>query len=178
MMAYQMISEIAFNYHTEITIRESIEKILAILDEFLFLNMGRVLLPSHDQTKLYLRYAHGIEKEKRFISYDIDQGITGLIFSTKQPIYVDDLDTHSMYLGKLCETTNLPYCNPAVTGVPVFSSKNEIMGVLCVNHGTREARELDDIINLLENTATLISQLIKHEYRDKNELELLLPFPE
>ena len=160
-MADQTIAEIAFKSYSRKDRKNDIEKILATLEEYLFLNMARVLTPNHDATKLHIRYAHGISKENRFINYDIDQGITGLIYSSRQAIYADDLDTNSMYLGKLGASSSLPHINPAITGVPIIDSKNNIKGVLCVNHGFREANELSEIISVLENTAILLSSLIK-----------------
>jgi len=162
-LAYQVVSEFAFDTYVNYDTQTGIEKILGALEGYLFLNMGRVLVPNHDRTKLCIRYAHGIEKAQRFINYDIDQGITGLIYTSKQAIYADDLDTNSMYLGKLCQSTYLPYSNPAISGVPIFNSKNEIRGVLCVNHGYRDNKELSEILSVLENTATLIGLLLSRD---------------
>ena len=171
LMTYQLISEVAFDRRSKYSSREAIEKILGILGDNLFLNMGRVLLPNHYNSRLLFRYSHGLNKEKRLVDYEIHQGITGLIYSSEQSIFADDLDTNSMYVGKLCGANELPYADPAIIGVPIFRSNKGIMGVLCVNHGYRGTKEISEIEQVLEGTATLIAQIIersvrKHKYNN------------
>jgi len=171
---YQTISEIVFDSHSEFNKAEAIEKILSTLADQLFLNMGRVLLPDYNETHLCIRYAHGIPKEKRLTSYGVDQGITGLVYTCQQSIYADDLDTNSMYVGKLCASTDLPYTNPAITGVPILDTHCEIKGVLCVNHGYRERDELADVQNVLENTAILIAMLLSRTQSEVKKPEKVI----
>lgn len=141
----------------------AIERILAMLEEYLFLNMGRVLLLDSSNKYLRIRYAHGLPTEKRFVTYKLDEGITGFIFLSGQPMYADDLDTNNMYIGKLLKPIDLPYSNPAFSGVPIFDSNNKIIGVLCVNHGYRNAYETNTTLNLLEETAKLIGQILSKQ---------------
>ena len=143
------------------SVKKSIESILAILEECLFLNMGRVLLPDHNKKYLRIRYAHGLPMEKRFITYQIDHGVTGFVFTSRQAIYIDDLVTNSMYTGKLVNPLDLPYSKPAFTGVPIFDQTNEVIGVLCVNHGYRTREEISSTITLLEEASKVIANLLE-----------------
>jgi len=158
--ALQVISQVSFYCQVKYGTKEGINRILSILAEYLFLNMGRVILPSNEDDLLHIRYSHGIPKERQFVSYTKDQGITGLIYSTGQAIYADDLDTNAMYLGKIVSSDSLPYFDPAISGVPILDSNDRVIGILCVNHGFRDASELKSIFSTLESSAALISQLL------------------
>ena len=138
----------------------AIERVLAMLEECLFLNMGRVLLPDQNQKYLRIRYAHGLPTEKRFITYKIDEGITGMVYETGQALYADDLDTNNLYVGRLSSPLDLPYSKPAFSGVPIKNQEDVVIGVLCVNHGYRNAKEISTILTLLEGIATIIAQLL------------------
>jgi len=67
----------------------------------------------------------------------------------------------------LCSGTDLPYTNPAISGVPIIDSSDNLLGVLCVNHGYRANEELSEIQQVLEHTATLISALLKSKNNNK-----------
>lgn len=140
--------------------KEVIERVLAMLEECVFLNMARVLLPDHDKKYLRIRYAHGLPAEKRFVTYKIDEGITGFVYKSGQPIYIDDLDTNSMYIGRLTSPLDLPYSKPAFSGVPILNSDNVVIGVLCVNHGYRSNMEINNTLVLLEGIAKIIGEII------------------
>lgn len=158
--ALQLIADEIFSGLADNNPRRAIEKTLELLEECLFLNMGRVLLPDHSGKYLRIRYSHGLPLEKRFITYDINEGISGFVFTTGQAIYIDDLDTNSMYKGQLVQPIDLPYSKPAFSGVPLRSVDNRTIGVLCVNHGYRNPEEVKLTLDILEKTALMISQLI------------------
>ncbi len=161
---FQMIFEEVEEAHKHKTVQQIINRILMMLEENLFLNMGRVLLPDNTDNFLRIRYSHGLSTEKRFITYTVNEGITGFIYHTGQAMYIDDLDTNSMYIGRLVNPMDLPYSKPAFSGVPIFNPLNDVIGVLCVNHGYRNRMEVKTTLGILEQTAQIIGELLATQH--------------
>ncbi|MDX1811126.1 MAG: GAF domain-containing protein [Gammaproteobacteria bacterium] len=158
--ALQLISDEVINNLSRKSPAQTIENSLKILDDCLFLNMGRVLLVDNTGKYLRIRYAYNLPSEKRFVTYKKDEGISGFVFTTGQSMYLDDLDTNSMYKGRLINPLQLPYEKPAFSAVPIKSIEGNVIGILCVNHGYRCPEEIQSSFEVLEKTAQMFSQLL------------------
>lgn len=156
----QLIAEELYRDISSINQKEAIERTLEILEECLFLNMGRVLIPDTSGKYLRIKYSHGLPTEKRFITYKISEGISGFVYTSGEAIYIDDLETNSMYQGRLINPIDLPYSKPAFSGVPIKSPAGKTIGVLCVNHGYRNAEEVKLSLSTLTDAARMISRLL------------------
>lgn len=158
--ALQLITNELLSGISDKPTNKAIVNALGMLEECLFLNMGRVLLPDRSGKFLKIKYSHGVPLEKRFTTYRLKEGISSFVYESGQPIYIDDLDTNSMYKGRLAKPLELPYSKPAFSGVPIKSLEGKVIGVLCVNHGYRNADEIKLTLSILEKTAKIIAQLL------------------
>ena len=156
----QLIAEELYQDLSSVNQKTAIEKVLAILEECLFLNMGRVLIPDNTGKYLRIKYSHGLPTEKRFITYKIGEGISGFVYTSGEAMYIDDLETNSMYQGRLIDPNDLPYSKPAFSGVPIKSPGGKTIGVLCVNHGYRNAEEVKLTLSTLTETARMLSRFL------------------
>jgi hypothetical protein len=140
----------------------AIPSVLESLDQCLFLNNARVLIPDADigSQQLKILFAHKLSAEQQKIRYRFGEGFTGQVFVTGNSVSVINTKTSYHYVGKLKDPHCLPYAQPAFTAVPIIAEDGEIRGVLCANHGRRDEEETELTVRVLEEVAKTIAPLI------------------
>ncbi len=80
---------------------QTLEIILGILSEYLSMNRATITLKDEEQGFLSIRASHGLRpKEKKRGVYRLDEGVTGLIFRTAEPVVVPDISKEPLFLNK------------------------------------------------------------------------------
>ena len=112
-----------------------------------------------------IRYAYGLTRtEMARGRYGPDEGITGRVLATAQPIIVQDIDAEAQFLGRAVARTQLPQEVVAFIALPIEMSTpagREVIGVLACHRIRSRDRQLSDDVAVLKILATLIGQLLQ-----------------
>ena len=80
---------------------QTLEIILGILSEYLSMNRATITLKDQEEGILSIRASHGLRpKEKKRGVYRLDEGVTGLIYRTAEPVVVPDISKEPLFLNK------------------------------------------------------------------------------
>jgi len=82
-------------------LEQSLQDILRILSETLSMKRATITLVDRTTGKLTIRVSQGLSPEEKSRGvYDLDEGITGLIFQTAAPYVVPDIRKEPLFLDK------------------------------------------------------------------------------
>ena len=138
---------------------QTLQIILETLSEYLSMKRGTITLKHEEEDILSIRASHGlrVEQEKRGI-YRVDEGVTGLIFRTAEPLVVPDISKEPLFLNRT-GSRKIDMGKTSFIGVPIFLHSVPV-GVLSVDRLFDEHVSLEEDIKFLTILASLVAQLI------------------
>ena len=138
-----------------LNLSQTLERVLAIISETLYMKRATVTLRDERTGRLAIYASHGLTAEEMSRGvYSQGEGITGRIFETAKPFYVPDVSREPLFLNKT-QSRDLDKGKVAFVGVPILL-KGEPIGVLNVDRlFGEEVSAIEDIRFL-----TIVSQLI------------------
>ncbi len=138
---------------------QSLEIILSILSEDLTMKRGAVTIIDSETGKLVIRASHGLTSQERKRGvYRYDEGVTGKIFSSNEPIVVPDISNDPLFLNKT-GSRDLEKSKLSFIGVPI-TLNNFPIGVLSVDRLFDEDVSFEEDVRFLSILAAFIAQLI------------------
>lgn len=145
---------------------QTLEIILGILSEYLSMNRGTVTLRDVETGNLLIHASQGLsaEEKKRGV-YRLDEGVTGLIFTTAEPFVVPDIRKEPLFLNKT-GSRKIEKGQIAFLGVPIVLHGTPI-GVLSVDRLFAEEVSFEEDIRFLTILAALVAQLVSLNYQVK-----------
>jgi Nif-specific regulatory protein len=138
---------------------QTLEIILGILSEYLLMNRATVTLRDGETGHLVIHASHGLsaEEKKRGV-YRLDEGVTGLIFTTAEPFVVPDIRKEPLFLNKT-GSRKIEKGQIAFIGVPIVLHGTPT-GVLSVDRLFAEDVSFEEDIRFLTILAALVAQLV------------------
>ncbi|MDD3472320.1 MAG: sigma 54-interacting transcriptional regulator [Syntrophaceae bacterium] len=138
---------------------QTLERILGILSKDLSMKRATVTLVSPDDERLVIAASHGLtSEEKERGVYRLDEGVTGLIFSRKEPFVVPDISADPLFLNKT-GARDINKGAIAFIGAPIILHGTAI-GVLSIDRLFEEEISFEEDIRFLSILSALIAQLV------------------
>ncbi|MEJ2716848.1 MAG: sigma 54-interacting transcriptional regulator [Deltaproteobacteria bacterium] len=140
-------------------LRQSLAHILEILSRELSMKRATITLKREESPELAIAASHGMttQEQSRGV-YRLDEGVTGLIFTTGKPFVVPDVSKEPLFLNKTgaraIEKDGLSFL-----GVPIILH-NKTVGVLSVDRLFDTDVSFEEDLQFLTVLAGLIAQLI------------------
>ncbi|MDP3427360.1 MAG: GAF domain-containing protein, partial [Humidesulfovibrio sp.] len=128
----QVLSSICQIIDTALDLERALSEVLRILSETLSMERATITLVDPENERLVINASHGLtpEEHERGV-YELDEGVTGLIFQTAKPYVVPDIRHEPMFLDKT-GSRHLEKGRVSFIGVPI-SSHGRCLGVLNVD---------------------------------------------
>lgn len=137
----------------------TLEVVLGILSEGLAMTRGTITLVGDDRDHLRIRCSHGLSrKEKSRGVYHIDEGVTGLIYRTGEPVVVPDISREPLFLNKT-GARDIDKGTVSFIGVPIMVHARPV-GVLSVDRLFDEDVSFEEDVRFLTILAAVVSQLV------------------
>ena len=96
-----VLSAISCVIDKALDLEQSLQEILRILSETLSMKRATITLVDRATGKLAIRVSQGLTPEEKSRGvYDLDEGVTGLIFQTSAPYVVPDIRKEPLFLDK------------------------------------------------------------------------------
>lgn len=138
---------------------QTLEIVLSILSEDLTMKRGAVTIISSETGKLVIRASHGLtHQERKRGVYRFDEGVTGKIFCSNEPMVVPDISNDPLFLNKT-GSRNPQKGKVSFMGVPISLNGHPI-GVLSVDRLFDEDVSFEEDLRFLSILAAFIAQLI------------------
>jgi Nif-specific regulatory protein len=143
---------------------QTLEIVLEILSEYLAMKRATITLKNGERDVLAIRASHGLrpEEKKRGV-YRLDEGVTGLIFRTAEPVAVPDISKEPLFLNKT-RARNIDKQRISFVGVPIML-QGKPLGVLSVDRLFDEDVSFDEDIRFLTILAALVAELVSLNYQ-------------
>ncbi len=156
-----------------LSLDQTLESILEILSKSLFMHRATVVLKDRKTGLLKIRASHSLEpEEKERGVYQVDEGITGLIFKSAQPVAVPDIGEEPLFLNKT-KARKITKEKISFIGVPILLN-GEPIGVFHVDRLFSSEVHFEEDIRFLTIVATLIAQFVHlNQEVDKREQVLV-----
>lgn len=167
------ISKALHHYHTLVDLITLINK---EIKELISVEGAFVLLADKAKEQLYFYSAQyrDLESEKKFkkIRFSADQGVSGRVFKTGEPLIVPDVSQCAFFHRKVDDETDLVTRN--ILSVPI-RHKDNIIGVVSVvnkNHGKFDDTDVELLSMITSSIALPILNTRIHEELQKSYEEL------
>ncbi|MGB6064675.1 MAG: sigma 54-interacting transcriptional regulator, partial [Desulfomonilaceae bacterium] len=152
---------------------QTLEIILGILSEYLSMNRATITLKDQEEGILSIRASHGLRpKEKKRGVYRLDEGVTGLIYRTAEPVVVPDISEEPLFLNKT-GSRKIEKGQISFIGVPIVLNGRTV-GVLSVDRLFGEDVSSEEDIRFLTILAAFVAQLVSLNYQVKVREENLI----
>ncbi|MFC1834483.1 sigma 54-interacting transcriptional regulator [Thermodesulfobacteriota bacterium] len=140
-------------------LRQTLLRILGILSRELSMKRATITLKRNSTAELAILASHGMtpEEQSRGV-YRMDEGVTGLIFTTAKPFVVPDISKEPLFLNKT-GARGIEKDGLAFLGVPIIL-QNQAVGVLSVDTLFDRDISFEEDLQFLTVLASLIAQLI------------------
>ena len=140
-------------------LEQALQDILRILGETLSMKRATITLVDRSTGKLVINVSQGltVEEKKRGV-YDLDEGVTGLIFQTAQPYVVPDIRKEPLFLDKT-QSRKIERDRISFVGVPIIMH-GQAIGVLNVDRLFGDDVDFKEDVAFLTVVATLIAQFM------------------
>ena len=155
----QVLSSICQIIDTALELERALSEVLRILSETLSMERATITLMDPENELLVISASHGLSPEERERGvYELDEGVTGLIFQTGKPYVVPDIRHEPLFLDKT-GSRHLEKGRVSFIGVPI-SSHGRCLGVLNVDRLFGDEVSYDEDLSFLTVVATLIGQFL------------------
>jgi Nif-specific regulatory protein len=151
----------------------TLEVVLGILSEYLSMKRATITVIDEDEDHLRIRVSHGLsERERQKGVYHSEEGITGLIFRTGEPVIVPDISREPLFLNKT-GARQIDKGTISFIGVPI-KIQGRPVGVLSVDRLFGEEVSFEEDVRFLTILAAVIAQLVSlHEQVKARERSLI-----
>lgn len=140
-------------------LRQSLLQILEILSRDLSMKRATITLKRKDSEELAILASHGMSSEEQSRGvYRLDEGVTGLIFTTAKPFVVPDVSKEPLFLNKT-GARGIEKDSLAFLGVPIVL-QHQPVGVLSVDRLFDLEISFEEDLQFLTILAGLIAQLV------------------
>jgi len=156
-----------------LNLNQTLEIILGILSEYLSMNRATITLINGEDDRLKIRASHGLSsQERKRGTYRPDEGVTGMIFRTGEPVVVPDISKEPLFLNKT-GSRQIDKDRISFIGVPVMLHGKPV-GVLSVDRLFDIEISFEEDVRFLTILAALVAQLVSlnHEV-DRREQNLI-----
>lgn len=156
-----------------LSLDQTLESILEILSKSLYMHRATVVLKDRKTGLLKIRASHSLEpEEKERGIYQLNEGITGLIFQSAQPVAIPDIGEEPLFLNKT-RARKINKERISFIGVPILLNGDPI-GVFHVDRLFSSEVHFEEDIRFLTIVATLIAQFVHlNQEVDKREQVLV-----
>ncbi|MGE4263628.1 MAG: sigma 54-interacting transcriptional regulator [Desulfovibrio sp.] len=169
----QVLSSICQIIDTALDLEKALSEVLRILSESLSMKRATITLADLDSERLVIAASHGLTGEERLRGvYELDEGVTGLIFQSGRPYVVPDIRHEPLFLDKT-GSRHLEPGRVSFIGVPV-TSHGRCLGVLNVDRLFGDEVAFEEDLSFLTVVATLIGQFLSLNEKIKAREEALV----
>jgi len=167
------IYEISKVLTSTLDFRRSINSVMNILDKFMDMKYGTVVLSNTETRELSTFVALGAnEEERRLRTYRIGEGIIGKVFKTGSPMVISEIRDEPSLRDQIKfhdENQRASYiCVP-------IKARERVMGTLgVVFYGEEVSFSMEDGIRIIIMVASLIGQTVELSYMINKEKEKLI----
>jgi len=169
----QVLSSICQIIDTALDLEIALGEVLRILSESLSMKRATITLADPDNERLAITASHGLTSEERQRGvYELDEGVTGLIFQTGKPYVVPDIRREPLFLDKT-GSRHLERGRVSFIGVPI-TSHGRCLGVLNVDRLFGDEVAFEEDLSFLTVVATLIGQFLSLNEKIKAREEALV----
>ncbi|MBI5519966.1 MAG: nif-specific transcriptional activator NifA [Desulfovibrio sp.] len=169
----QVLSSICQIIDTALDLEKALSEVLRILSESLSMKRATITLADPDNERLAITASHGLSREERQRGvYELDEGVTGLIFQTAKPYVVPDIRREPLFLDKT-GSRHLERGRVSFIGVPI-TSHGRCLGVLNVDRLFGDEVAFEEDLSFLTVVATLIGQFLSLNEKIKAREEALV----
>src|SRR5579875_228258 len=167
------IYEISKVLTSTLDFRRSINSVMNILDKFMDMKYGTVVLSNTETRELSTFVALGVnEEERRLRTYRIGEGIIGKVFKTGSPMVISEIRDEPSLRDQIKfhdENQRASYiCVP-------IKARERVMGTLgVVFYGEEVSFSMEDGIRIIIMVASLIGQTVELSYMINKEKEKLI----
>lgn len=140
-------------------LRQTLLQVLEILSRDLSMKRATITLKRKEPEELAILASHGmtVEEQSRGV-YRIDEGVTGLIFTTAKPFVVPDVSKEPLFLNRT-GTRGIEKDGLAFLGVPIIL-QNQAIGVLSVDRLFDREVSFEEDLQFLTVLSGLIAQIV------------------
>jgi len=152
----KVLYEISRIIHHALDLDQALKNVLEILSESLAMTRATITLKDMETGNLVVRASYGLsmEGEQRGI-YHLDEGVTGLIFTTREPFVVPDIRKKPHLLKKI-GSRRIDRGQIAFIGVPIVL-QGCLIGVLSVDRLFGDDVSFEEDVQFLSLVALLIA---------------------
>jgi len=174
----QVLSDAAKAFSEALHLEAALEMILRALDEHLELQRGTITLLDPETETINIEVAHGLDdKSRKKITYQMGEGITGLVVQTGKEVVSEDIRKDPRFLDKTGARRRVKGGKIAFFCVPIKLEGSSI-GAISVYKKSRAGEDFEANVRLLNIIATMVAQAVKlnrllesdrRRLRDENE---------
>ena len=167
------IYEVSKELTSTLNLKKSLDSVMNILDKFIDMKYGTVVLSNPETRELSTFVALGInEEEKKLRTYRAGEGIIGKVFKAGSPMIIPDIrDEPSLRDQIKLDNENL---NFSYICVPIKTSE-KVIGTLGVAfYQAKVSFSMDAGVRILSMVASLIGQAVELSYMVEKEKQKLI----
>jgi Nif-specific regulatory protein len=144
-------------------------EILKMQDERLDMQRGTVSLLDPDNSEVSIDIAYGLSKsEMERGRYKIGEGITGKVVESGKPVIVPRINKEPMFLNRTKVERNTEKTHTSFICVPIRTHQG-VIGTLSVDSPYENDGQLEEKVQILAITATMIAQSVESRRRAGQE---------
>jgi len=157
----RLLSDISKAFAESLDLEETLKSILKSLDTYLKLRRGTITLLDPDTERINIKVAHGLSKKSESLgSYQIGEGITGLVVQSGKEIVVPDISKDPRFVHKTRSRQRLTAKRIAFFCVPI-KLEGKTIGTLSVDRQATKGGAFEADVRLLNIISTMVAQAVK-----------------
>jgi Nif-specific regulatory protein len=169
---FRLLYEISTIINSSMDIATILNKIIHVLKEKMCVQCCTITLLDKQSQKLSIIASIGTAcNEKCGVSYDLGEGVTGMVAKTGRPMIVPKISDEPMFLNK---TKARSYTEPISFICVPIQLKNEVIGTFSVDRLFNDEESLENDLELLAVITSIIAEKIKVLESISAEKRLLL----
>jgi Nif-specific regulatory protein len=157
----RLLSDISEAFAESLDLEETLKSMLKSLDIYLKLRRGTITLLDPDTERINIKVAHGLSKKSESLgSYQIGEGITGLVVQSGKEIIVPDISKDPRFVHKTKSRQRLTAKKVAFFCVPI-KLEGKTIGTLSVDRQATKSSDSEADVRLLNIISTMVAQAVK-----------------
>jgi len=157
----RLLSDISEAFAESLDLEETLKSMLKSLDTYLKLRRGTITLLDPDTERINIKVAHGLSKKSESLgSYQIGEGITGLVVQSGKEIIVPDISKDPRFVHKTRSRQRLTAKKIAFFCVPI-KLEGKTIGTLSVDRQATKSVAFEADVRLLNIISTMVAQAVK-----------------
>ncbi len=154
--------ELRVLYEISVALKESalgidraFEKTLTLLCKYFYMDKSIYYALNEDTNTLNVFASVGLSKQQELLaSYKVGEGATGLAAEFLEPVVIENIHQNVLFLNKSC---SLKESEISYLAVPALS-QNKLLGVLGVSLTKKSLSNIEEMVTILNITASLMAQ--------------------